>query len=103
MVALTEPGSFAVTGGEDVLRTYAPDDGWIKSFCSVCGSHTHTTNPENASLVAVRLGCLDQDDPGIRPAAHQFTNYAMPIEPIPDDGLPRFPERITARLPDQAA
>jgi hypothetical protein len=41
----------------------------------------------------VRMGALDQD-PGIRPSVHQFTDYAAPWEPIPDDGLPRFPERM---------
>lgn len=38
------------------------------------------------------MGALDED-PGIRPSAHQFTDYAVPWEPLPDDGLPRFPER----------
>ena len=32
-------------------------------------------------------------DPGIRPSYRQFTAYAAPWEPIPDDGLPRYPER----------
>lgn len=41
------------------------------------------------------MGALD-GDPGIRPAAHQFTDYAAPWYPVPDDGLPRFPERIDA-------
>jgi hypothetical protein len=41
------------------------------------------------------MGTLD-DDPGIRPRAHQFTDDAAPWEPLPDDGLPRFPERLPA-------
>lgn len=100
IVALTEPGSFRITGGEDVLKRYEPEDGWIKSFCSNCGSHTHTTKPDSEDMVAVRLGCIDQDDPGIRPAAHQFVDDALSWEPIPDDGLPRYPARLTARLPE---
>ena len=40
------------------------------------------------------MGALDQD-PGIRPGAHQFVSYAAPWYEIPDDGLPRFPERLT--------
>jgi hypothetical protein len=43
----------------------------------------------------VRLGAFDQD-PGVRPSARQFTAYAAVWEPIPEDGLPRFPERATA-------
>ncbi len=41
----------------------------------------------------MRLGATD-GEAGIRPAAHQFVAYAAPWEPIPDDGLPRFDERI---------
>ena len=40
----------------------------------------------------MRLGAFD-GDPGVRPRAHQFVAYAASWEPIPDDGLPRFPEQ----------
>jgi hypothetical protein len=105
MTALTAQGSFAVTDGTDLLRDYHPDGGYVKSFCSTCGSHTHTTNPDDATIVAVRLGCFDED-PGMRPMVHQFTAYAMPYEPIPDDGLPRFRERLgegEPEMPGEAA
>jgi hypothetical protein len=98
MTAVAEPGSFAVTAGEHLLRSWDPGDGWVKWFCADCGSHTHTSHPENPELVAIRLGCVDED-PGVRPSAHQFVAYAMPWHPLPDDGLPRFPERITAAPP----
>jgi hypothetical protein len=92
---LTRPGSFALTEGEDRVRIFDPGDGgWRKSFCSECGSHLFTTNPKNPELVGVRLGSLDQD-PGVRPGLHQFVDYAAPWSPVPDDGLPRFPERMT--------
>jgi hypothetical protein len=104
--ALTVPGSFRVTAGGDLIRSWRPPDGWVKSFCAECGSQVHTTHPDNPELLSVRMGALD-DDPGIRPSAHQFTDYAAPWEPIPDDGLPRFPERLPtgeapppAELPD---
>ena len=42
--------------------------------------------------MGVRLGAFD-GDPGVRPRAHQFVAYAAAWEPIPDDGLPRFPEQ----------
>ena len=40
---------------------------------------------------SVRLGLFD---PGhdIRPQWHTFVNYACEWEPIPDDGLERYPE-----------
>ena len=91
---LTQPGSFVITEGGEAVGTYRPGDGgWHKSFCTACGSQLFTANPENSEMVAVRLGALDQD-PGVRPRAHQFVDYAAPWEPIPDDGLPRFPERM---------
>ena len=40
----------------------------------------------------MRLGAFD-GDPGIRPAYRTFTAFAATWEPIPDDGLPRFPEQ----------
>ena len=93
VTALTQPGSFAVAEGADAIRTYDPGDGgWLKSFCSDCGSHLYTTNPENEDLLAVRMGGLDED-PGIRPSVHQFVDYAAPWEPIPDDGLPRYEQQ----------
>ncbi len=46
-------------------------------------------------LAGVRLGSID-GDPGVRPAWRQFVAYAAPWEPIPDDGLPRYPERRVA-------
>jgi hypothetical protein len=93
MTALCPAGAFAVTAGEDKIRIWDPGDGWRKAFCAECGSHTHTISPDDPTLVAIRLGCLDQD-PRIRPQAHQFVSYASPLEPLPDDGLPRFPERL---------
>jgi hypothetical protein len=92
--ALTAPGSYRTVAGEELLRSFDPGDGgWVKSFCSRCGSHLFTTNPDNPEMVGVRMGTLDED-PGIRPGAHQFTAYAAPWAPVPDDGLPRFAERI---------
>ena len=32
-------------------------------------------------------------DPGVRPIGHAFADYAAVWEPIPDDGLERWPER----------
>lgn len=91
---LTQVGSFHVTEGEEVLRTYEPGDGGFnKSFCSNCGGQVCTSSPENPDIIAIRLGALDVD-PGIRPRAHQFVKFASDWYPVPDDGLPRFPERL---------
>ena len=93
--AAVEPGSFSVVAGEDRLRAWKPPDGFEKWFCGDCGSALFSRSPEDPERVSIRLGALDAD-PGIRPAWHQFVAYAAPWEPIPDDGLPRYPEQRIA-------
>jgi hypothetical protein len=88
--------SLSITQGEDVIRSYDPGDGgWLKSFCSVCGSALWSQPPDDDGVHGVRLGAID-GDPGIRPSARQFVDYAAVWEPIPDDGLTRYPERRTS-------
>ncbi len=91
--ARIEPGSLEVIQGEEHLAGWSPPGGHEKVFCRECGSALFVRNPESRDIAAVRLGALE-GDPGVRPSAHQFTAYAAPWEPIPDDGLPRFPERM---------
>src|SRR3954447_10155808 len=57
--ALTTPGSFRITDGQDRLLDYPPPEGWVKTFCTSCGSHVYTSHPDNAELIAVRMGALD--------------------------------------------
>jgi hypothetical protein len=90
--ALVAPGSLRLTDGEELLGSYDPADGFSKVFCSACGSALFARHPTNPDVVAVRMGAFD-GDPGVRPSYRQFVAYASPWEPIPDDGLPRFPER----------
>ncbi len=83
---------FRLLQGEDRLRTYRPPTGGApKLFCTDCGSALFSGEPLSDPEVAVRLGALDRD-PGIRPERRQFVDYAAPWEPLPDDGLPRYPE-----------
>jgi hypothetical protein len=91
--ARTEPGSLRIVAGEDQLSAWSPEGGFDKVFCGACGSALFARNPENPDVTAVRLGAFD-GDPGVRPSARQFVAYAAPWEPIPDDGLPRHPERV---------
>jgi hypothetical protein len=90
------PGSLVITAGEDLLRSYDPPDGFSKEFCSGCGSALWSRNPADGQVMSIRLGAFDRD-PEIRPSYRQFVAFAAPWEPIPDDGLPRYPE---ARPPD---
>jgi hypothetical protein len=94
--AATVPGSFRIVRGEDRLRAWKPEDGAEKWFCGDCGSAIFTRDPEDPERVGVRMGAFDTD-PGVRPSVRQFVAYAAAWEPIPDDGLPRYPEQ---RPPD---
>ena len=90
------PGSFHIVQGEDRIKAWKPEGGAEKWFCGDCGSALFTRDAEDPSKIGVRLGAID-GDPGVRPSARQFVAYAASWEQIPDDGLPRYPER---RPPD---
>jgi hypothetical protein len=86
------PGSIRITSGDALVRAYEPPDGFPKAFCSGCGSALWSVDPDTGQIASIRMSLFD-DDPGIRPSYRQFTAYAAGWEPIPDDGLPRYPER----------
>ena len=90
-------GAFRIVTGEDRLRMWQPDGGGEKWFCGDCGSALFGRNLSHPDPIGIRMGTFD-GDPGIRPSVHAFVAYAAPWEPIPDDGLPRFPESRHARL-----
>jgi hypothetical protein len=89
--ARIEPGSLRLTQGEDLVRGWLPpDQGLEKCFCPTCGGALFSRQPDG-TISSVRMGTFDKD-PGLRPAHRQFVAYAATWEPIPDDGIPRFPE-----------
>src|SRR5437763_1663470 len=89
------PGSLRILSGDELVDAYEPEDGFVKVFCSACGSQLWSRHPTDPDVISVRLGSFDAD-PGIRPSYRQFVAYAASWEPIPNDGLPRFPERRPA-------
>ena len=89
--ARVAPGALRIVAGEELVREWAPPDGWPKCFCGACGSALWSRDPASGAL-GVRLGAFDSD-PGVRPSYRQYVAYAAAWEEIPDDGLPRFPER----------
>jgi len=93
--ARTTPGSLRVVQGEELLRSWAPADGNPKVFCSECGSALCAEDRSSPGVYFVRLGSFDED-PGVRPAFHQFVAYTASWDDLPDDRLPRFPERRPA-------
>jgi len=80
---------FELLEGEDALGSFAPPGGFVKSFCARCGGHVFGHDPERTVYV-VRLGAVE-GDPGVRPRWHQWVSSAPAWDPLPDDGLPRFP------------
>jgi hypothetical protein len=87
------PGSLRVVAGEELIRAWAPGGGGFeKCFCGECGSALWSVNPADRDQLFIRLGTFDTD-PRVRPQYRQFVGYAAPWEPVPDDGLPRYPER----------
>jgi hypothetical protein len=76
--------------GEEHVRSYEPPDGYVKEFCSQCGSGLWS-RPPGGDVMGVRLGTLDPGH-GLKPQWRQFVAYAAEWEPLPDDGLPRHPE-----------
>jgi hypothetical protein len=88
------PGSLRIVSGEQQVAEWAPEDGWPKCFCARCGGALWSRSPTEPDLLSVRLGTFDED-PGIRPEYRQFVAYAAAWEPIPEDGLPRHPERLS--------
>jgi hypothetical protein len=81
---------FRLLSGREQIRAYQPPTGIPKLFCGECGSALFSGDPFSDEQVAIRLGTLDAD-PGIRPQYRQFVDSAVPWEPIPDDGLARYP------------
>jgi hypothetical protein len=86
------PGSLRIVQGEELVRSFVPPDGAPKDFCSACGSALWSRDRDSGDIAGVRLGGFDED-PGVRPAHRQYTAYAVTWESLPDDGLPRYPER----------
>jgi hypothetical protein len=89
--ARVDPAAFQIVAGEELVRAWDPGDGgWLKAFCSVCGSALFSRAPDGSAM-GVRFGAID-GDPGIRPQSRTHVASAAVWEPIPDDGLPRYAE-----------
>lgn len=84
-------GTLRIVSGDERIRAWKPPDGRAKLFCADCGSALFSRSSDDPPEMGVRLGAID-GDPGVRPEGRQFVAYAAAWEPIPDDGLPRWPE-----------
>ena len=90
--ARIDPAGLRFVQGEELVRAWDPGDGgWLKCFCSECGSQLFSKKPDG-TVWSIRLGSFDEPPAGIAPTHRQFVAYAATWEPIPDDGLPRYDE-----------
>ena len=83
-----------VIAGEDLIRTYQPDEGSSKSFCSQCGSNLFGGGWPESESSSVRISAIDSPFDR-KPEAHTYVRSVAPWENFPDDGLERFDERAT--------
>ncbi len=88
--ARIDASTFRLLEGEEHVQCWQPPDGFAKCFCRECGAHLFSRSGDGAKM-SVRLAAFDED-PGVRPQWRTFVSYAASWEPIPDDGLPRYPE-----------
>jgi hypothetical protein len=79
----------AIVEGEELLRTYQPEGGTAKTFCSVCGSNLFGGGWPDSETSSVRASALD-DAFDARPSAHTWIRSVAAWETLPDDGLERF-------------
>jgi hypothetical protein len=83
-----------VLEGDDLLRSYTPEGGSAKTFCSGCGSNLFGGGWPESESSSVRLAAfgLEYDR---KPEAHTFVRSVAEWEILPDDGLPRYEIRAT--------
>ena len=84
--------SFRLLAGQEAVKAWRhPDGGFEKCFCGECGAQLFSRNPDDPTQMSIRMSAFDTD-PGVRPSYRTFVTYAAAWEPIPDDGLARYPE-----------
>ena len=77
-----------IVKGRELLRTYTPEGGSAKTFCSVCGSNLFGGGWPESDRASVRLSAIDDPFQG-RPTRHIWVRSLASWETLPDDGLER--------------
>ena len=78
-----------ITRGDDLVRTYQPDEGSANTFCSVCGSNLFGGGWPESARTSVRLSTIDSSIEQ-RPTRHVYVRSVAAWETLPDDGLERY-------------
>jgi hypothetical protein len=82
-------GAIRILEGAELIRTYQPDEGTAKTFCSACGSNLFGGGWPASEYASVRLTTLDEPFEE-KPSMHLFVRSVAPWETLPDDGAERF-------------
>ena len=80
--------SIRILTGQEQVRTYQPDEGSAKTFCTACGSNLFGGGWPKSEFASVRLSAIDTPFEG-RPVSHGYVRSVAPWETLPDDGLER--------------
>jgi hypothetical protein len=86
--ARSRTDAIVVVEGAELLRTYQPPQGTLKTFCSVCGTNVFGGGWPDSEHTSVRVTTLDDFDS--KPTAHIFTRSIPAWETLPDDGARRY-------------
>jgi hypothetical protein len=78
--------------GQQLIRSFQPEEGSSKSFCSVCGSNLFGGGWPEFEFSSVRLATIDSEFDR-KPEAHIYVRSVADWETLPDDGLPRHETR----------
>ena len=85
----TRPEAIEILAGEELVRTYQPDEGTAKTFCSQCGSNLFGGGYPDSEQCSVRITTLDPAFEG-KVDAHVYVRSLAPWETLPDDGAERM-------------
>ena len=78
--------------GEELVKTFQPDEGSAKTFCSECGSNLFGAGWPKSEFTSVRLSGLEDPYQGSI-ESHIFVRSLAPWEVLPADGVERFEAR----------
>ena len=76
-----------IVSGAELVRTFQPDEGSAKTFCSVCGTNLFGGGWPDSERTSVRVPTLEDFEPEL--GAHIYARSVAPWEKLPDDGLER--------------
>ena len=83
------PSAIRIVEGQELLRSFTPEGGSAKTFCSACGANLFGGGWPDSERCSVRVSTIEEPiDAPIK--VHLFVRSLAPWESLPDDGAERF-------------